>query len=1287
MIEFSRQPRFLPEFPRGEVEVPNPPTAQEKPEISWFTILAPPGVMFVVTLLLAMMTRSFYLIISITMTVMTLIVALTNAASQIRKYKKRKKERETKYLQFIADTRSELAVAKEQQTKAMREMHPEPEECIRRMERLDRKLWEKTPAYEDFLALRIGVGSAPLERKIKYTKQAVILESDPLLMEPHRLALEYEKIPNVPITVNLIQAELCGVAGEPEKTADLVKLMLLQLITHHGYDDVKVVVLASEERLDNWSWMRFVPHLWDNDFRIRFLLCGQAIAHQTLTALNDLFREREKRTAGGRIAALPHFVFVVEDQTLLENEPIAKYLYDGASNLGMSSIFIAENAAYLPMNCNTVITLRGKSGEVANRKTGEKQPFTPDTTADLGDLEIAARRLSPLRIKSTSAQFALPTSFTLLEMMRIQRVEEFQAIEQWAHNKTYMGMSVPIGTKAGGTLFNLDLHETGHGPHGLVAGTTGSGKSELLQSIIISLAMHYHPHDVVFVLIDYKGGGMADAFKGLPHLVGTITNLGGNQTTRALLSIKSELLRRQKLFAEYGVNNIDRYQKLYYSGSRPDMPAVPHLVMIADEFAELKQDQPDFMKELVSAARVGRSLGIHLILATQKPAGVVDDQIWSNSKFRLCLKVQDEADSKDVIKRPDAAMIKEPGRAYIQVGNDELFELFQSAYAGADYDPDGALAKSQDRVKRVYRLSLNGTAEQIYPLEEEKIVKQEVPSQLSAMVEHLKRTAELGGIEPLDGPWMPPLPETIHLDEVVAGGLRDGVWPKRESLLAAPVGLLDDPRGQRQEPLELDFASEGNLIVYGAPGTGKTTLIRTLCTSLAMLYDPDDVHLYLLDFGGSSLRSLAELPHVGGVITLEQENELEQFMLYMSRVMDERKAVFEEAKCDGFVEYRKQGGKMAALIVVVDNYFALSETYEDMDPQMILLAREGVKYGIFLIATVMNATLVRYKFAVNFKMAISYALTDRSEYDGIVGRTEGLEPGKTAGRALVRGKPPLEFQTALPSFRDRSYDDWLREVEQAASGRRATPIPLMPASIDIQQLNQSTNGLAIGLAAHDLQPVTLDLVTHPVVAISGDIQSGKSTLIVSWIKMLSHLQPDLEVYALDSASLGIYPIMGMPNVTDIGAKEDLFDLIESLKSKLDERRNALIEWKTSGRDIAELMKDWNQIVFVFDRWSALTGNDMYTLHELLERIIRQDRNLKVAIIAADNTNDLGGNWDTLGKLLREEQTGILLGSLREQNVFNASLPYGTQEKHFEIGDGYWIVKNKYVRLRCATWRD
>lgn len=1278
--EFSRQPRFLPDLPRGEIEVPNPPNMSVKPEIGWFTLLAPPAVMLVITLLIAMVSKSIYLLLSIAMTVMTLIGSLAGATSQIRKYRKKKKEREQKYLQFIADTRSELKLAREQQTKAMKEMHPDPVECVQRIMRTDRRLWEKTSANHDFLNIRVGVGSAPLELRINYTKQAIILESDPLLMEPQRLALEYEKIPDVPITIDILKSDICGIAGEDEKTAELLKCMLLQLVTHHGYDEVRIVVLASEEGLERWNWMRFLPHLWDDGFNVRFLMCGKAIAHPMLSEFYSMLREREMRAEGG---ALPHYVFIVEDATLLENEQISKYLFNGATQLGVSTIFLAKNAAYLPMNCKAVIQLQGKSGELADKNTGEKISFTPDQ-AELSNLDLAARMLAPLRIKSSSANFTLTNSITLMEMLQAQSVTEIDVLSNWHGNRTYMGMSVPIGVKAGGTLFQLDMHETGHGPHGLVAGTTGSGKSELLQSIIISQAIHYHPHDIVFVLIDYKGGGMADVFKGMPHLVGTITNLDGNQTTRALLSIKSELMRRQRIFSEYGVNNIDRYQKLYYNKQgEQEMPAIPHLIMIADEFAELKQDQPDFMKELVSTARVGRSLGVHLVLATQKPAGVVDDQIWSNSKFKLCLKVQDEADSKDVIKRPDAAMIKEPGRAYIQVGNDEIFELFQSAYSGADYDPEGALQKSEHKAKRIYSLSLHGRGDQIYPLEEEKIAQYEVPSQLSAMVEHITRTAALQGIEPLKGPWLPPLPETVYLDRFIEPGLESGAWQPRAELFSIPVGLLDDPRGQRQEALQLDFAAEGNIFVYGTPGTGKTTLLKTLCMSIAHLYSPEEAHIYIMDFGGNTFKSFEKLPHVGGVMTLEQDSRIEQFMLFMFRLMEERKERLAEAGCEGFADYRRKGNMMPAVVLIIDNYFALSETYEHVDEQMIVLAREGSKYGMFLAATATNASLVRYKFSVNFKMAISFQMTEKNEYDEIVGRTEGLEPAKVAGRGLVRGKPPLEFQASLPEFAGRSTEELLEQLDRMGS-IRATPIPEMPMRVDILEINKESERLAIGLANDDLQPVYIDLSMTPFIMVAGEAMCGKSTLLCSWVKTLADKWSNLQVYAMDSLSMGMYSIMNHPNVTDLTNLEDMDSFIYEMRDMLDQRREQLVEWKIAGKSLSECAKQWHPIVFVIDKLSELTSSDHYALIELLERIVKQERGLKVAVIAADHIADMAGNWDALGKAIREEQTGVLFGSIKDQSLFSANLPYGTQERNMEHGDGYFIVKNKFTGLRYAV---
>ncbi|TCK90650.1 S-DNA-T family DNA segregation ATPase FtsK/SpoIIIE [Natranaerovirga hydrolytica] len=1269
--EFSRQPRFLAEIPSGKIEVPNPPNAYSKPEISWFTLLAPPGVMLIITILIAMTYQSMFMMLSIATTIMTLIVSLSNATKQIRSYKKKVKEREEKYLQFIADTRNELNIAKQQQIQSMKEMNPEPVECINRMIQVHNKLWERTPAYNDFLALRIGVGSVPLNMEIAYTKQAIIMENDPLLMEPQRLALEFQKINNVPILVNLIESEICGVAGEKEKTVDIIKLMLIQLITHHGYDDVKIVVLSSEEELQQWNWLKFLPHIWSEDFSTRYLLCGKAIAHQTLANLENILKQREKNNM--ERMALPHYVFIIEDPSLLENEQISKYLYNGQSNLGVSSIFMAPNAAYLPMNCRSIISFQGKGVEIADRVTGEKNIFTIDTIEDT-NLDVASRTLASLRIKNTSSNFTLPKSITLFEMIKSKKISDCNVINKWHNNKTYKGLSVPIGAKAGGSLFHLDMHETGCGPHGLVAGTTGSGKSELLQTIIISLAINYHPHDVVFVLIDYKGGGMADVFKGMPHLVGTITNLGGNQTTRALLSIKSELLRRQRIFSEYEVNNIDKYQKLYHNNKDgKKMPAIPHLIMIADEFAELKQDQPEFMKELVSTARVGRSLGVHLILATQKPAGVVDEQIWSNSKFKICLKVQDETDSKDVIKRPDAAMIKEPGRAYIQVGNDEIFELFQSAYSGADYDPDGDKKKDQKTTKRIYKIGLNGKSEQIYPLEEEKNITNEQPTQLKTMVDHIKLSAENNKIEALDGPWLPPLKDIIYFDTLFE---KPGKKDKNKSILSIPIGILDDPRQQRQEPLEIDFSKECNLFIYGSPGTGKTYLLKTICLSLAHVYTPLEVNIYIMDFGGTSLKIFEKLPHCGGVMTLEQESKINQFMLFIFRMIEERKELFEQAGCDSFISYRASGNNLPSLIILIDNYFALSETYEEIDEQMVVLSREGVKYGIFLVATASNASLIRYKLTVNFKMAIAYQLVEKGEYDGVVGRREGLEPTNLPGRGLIRSKPPLEFQTMLPEYKEYSTEEiieWISNEEK----NKATPIPIMPSKVDIFKINEKQDHLAIGLNNTDLQPATLDLYLHPVIMVAGEPMSGKSTILNSWIKIMK----ESEVYIIDSVGMGLLDSMRLTNVKDVLEMKENF--IEEIQDILDTRRKQLIDIRKENGNINHLIRSWKQIIILIDKLSELTNSDNYPLKEFLEKIVKEEHGMKVAIIASDNTSELVNNWDSLAKTIRNQQTGILIGNIKDQDLYTLRVPYTFKEKEMEIGDGYFINKNRYTGIRFA----
>lgn len=339
------------------------------------------------------------------------------------------------------------------------------------------------------------------------------------------------------------------------------------------------------------------------------------------------------------------------------------------------------------------------------------------------------------------------------------------------------------------------------------------------------MATLFHPYEVGFIIIDFKGGGMVNQFRDLPHLNGAITNIDGREIDRSLMSIKAELLKRQELFAEANVNKIDDYIKLFKKGEVKT--ALPHLILIVDEFAELKSDQPEFMKELISAARIGRSLGVHLILATQKPSGVVNDQIWSNSKFKLCLKVQTKEDSNEVLKSPLAAEIREPGRAYLQVGNNEIFQLFQSAYSGAPSQFDTLGNTNKFKLSKV---SLYGRREVFFE-QKPKSLDASV-TQLDALVEYVKEYCEKRGIERLPNICLPPLPEHIALPE--------GEIQTKGKDIYIPVGFYDDPSRQLQKEYGINL-SQGNLFILGSSQYGKTTLLQTIIKQIAINYSPSEV--------------------------------------------------------------------------------------------------------------------------------------------------------------------------------------------------------------------------------------------------------------------------------------------------------------------------------------------------------------------------------------------------------------------------------------------------------------
>lgn len=1317
---FQRSPRHPIEVTSAEIEVPAPPPAPMRPQMSALSVVLP-GIFAVValgaTLALTQM-NPLASALSFGFMAISSLTAIINYGQQQRAYKKAVEERESRYRAALNSIRQQLTTLHGQHRQALTANDPALEECWARVSRqptVDRRLWERSPKDGDFLSLRLGLGERPSPVTLKVPRPPDPTAVDPLFEEAQKLGREFAVLSDVPICLPLAEAMVAGLAGSREAVLNLVRGLVIQIATHHSPDEVKIVAVFPAHEADRWDWLRWLPHVWTDDRSARFLACERDAAHRLLTGLFDQLGRRQAQTAATRgdgtaPRPLPQYVFLFADARLVENEPILPLLLAGNSALGACALFLADRSEHLPKECQAVVETTGSEGRLL-----QTAPKTSRATfrADEAPLDLAdrlARRLAPIRLQRLSAVTEIPRVVPLLDLFGVAAVEELDVAKQWQQSDPVRSLAVPIGRRAAGQLVTLDLHDGSQGPHGLVAGTTGSGKSELLQALVASLAVHFHPYQVVFVLVDYKGGGMAGALQGLPHLVGTITNLQGGMAWRALAALKSELQRREHLLAQAGVANIHEYQKQLQLG-RVKEP-LPHLVIIVDEFAELKTELPEFIGELVRTARVGRSLGVHLILATQKPAGVVSEEIWANSSFRICLRVERPEDSQEVLKRPDAAGLSKdtPGRAYLQVGAAPLME-FQAAWGGAPYRPDGRAVGNPEAIAEV---ALDGSRR---PLQRpfQSGTSSVAGKQLQVLVAFLKEVAQRQGIRPLPGPWLPPLPEQLPLDRVRPDEGFDGrQWRPVTTWLEPAVGLLDDPAQQVQAPLRLPLGKEGHLAVYGAPSTGKTTFLQTLALSLALSYSPRDVHMYLLDFGGRALTALAGLPHVGGVILADEQERLTRLMRFLVREMEERKARFAQAGVTTLRAYRAAGtDPLPAIVVMLDNYAAFNDLYRDtpVEENLVQVTREGGNLGIHVVLTAINPSSVKTKIASNITAAVAFRLADKGEYSMAVGRTGGLEPAPVAGRGLVKGNPPLEFQTALPvagateAERAANLAALVETLSRAWTGPRARPVPVLPAVVPLCDLlppkvawppPPADGSLAapLGLEVEDLQPFVLDLHEGPHFLIAGPLQSGKTTLLQSWLLALAEQYPPrrLRLYLADFGRGGLRPLARLPHADNRYLRDDdsLAAALAEIAQVLKERRALLEETRHAAGGFLDDERAWlaghPALVLAVDDFDAFQFALQFGTKERLEHLIRRERDLGFHVLLAGNVGDLNNSFDPWVKALKELQTGFLLGSsdAGDLQLFNLRLPLGEGGKPLPPGQGFFARRGRYRKVKVAS---
>lgn len=1287
-LQYRRSPRTQEQLPNQDIVLASAPGKGQKYEKNhgMFASLAGTGAMFAANMMTTVASPALLAARAASLVSPVASMATSSSANKRRKMSLEQYEtmRREKYGAYIEDQKARIESVAKVQREIISVENPEPAECINVLYGLKRNLWERMPFDRDYLDVRVGMGYENLCVKVnaRTDSNGFHMEDDEIRELSEQIIEETRIVDNVPARLSLLKKNTIGFVGNRKKTISLVKNMLICLTTAHCFEDVKIVGIFDDEEQEIWESLRWLPHVWDENRQYRTLAFDKEDAHNLCEMFQEALikrREEMKESAYGKSAIpRPFYIFLFGSKSMVEKEELMRELFVNDPAMGITSLFLFDDMYLLPNDCRCIVDLDNGPCVFDRYEANNKFYFTMDSDTSDTQFDAFARRMAAVQLEGFATKSEIPNGITFLKGYGVKTVEQLQAYERWMAAVPYKSLAAPVGMMSGEKLFCFDIHEKAHGPHGLVAGTTGSGKSELLQTWILSMALCYHPEDVSFVIIDYKGGGMANLLEPLPHVVGKITNIGAN-VSRSLISLQSEIKRRYAIFDRYGVNHIDKYQKLYKAGQAEE--PVPHLIIVSDEFAELKKEEPDFMKGLISAARVGRSIGIHLVLATQKPGGVVDDQIQSNSRFRLCLKVQDANDSREMLKRPDAAKLTQAGRTYIRVGEDEYFGLFQSFWSGAPYV--GETSVEDDKENQVRVVDVSGRRIKTFVSEKKKLRSE--MDELTAIVRYVCRTAEEHGIKKLPGPWLPELPEQLYLSEVQEEGCFDGSsWEKADKWLSVPIGKYDAPKLQAQGVQYLDFASEGHYAIYGASGTGKTTLLKTVVMSLGMHYSPQDVNIYILDCGGWSMSMFNGMPHVGGIAL---DTEEEKFFKFEKLIMDEfeiRKRKFLQNTVSSLKAYREiVSADMPAIVIAIDNIIPIFDLYPDLENLFVTIAREGATYGIYLIYTANSTSGVRFKVVQNIRGAVAFELTDKGDYATIVGRLDGMALPKVCGRAFYKGNPPVEFQAALAT-KGENERDMLNAVKEitaqmsvAWNGARPKPIPVMPEEVTFDEMlaEYSVRTLIpVGIGCEDIRPVYFDLSEKYSLLISGSIRSGKTRKLAQLLGMVASRFEDSKVFVFDSPAAGLQSISAAVykyvNVEDDEAVTTVLDEVVGYLNERKKAQNQARQILGDSFDEKSFIADYEMLCIAIDDLKEFVDKVSDANKNTMERICRMAQGLGVIVLCTGRMSDISkyNEIESLTRVVVGNQNGLVTdGTPSQHGYFQNNLRFA--DRDLEAGEG------------------
>ena len=1079
-LEVNRPPRLLQSEPRVEIAFPIPPTDPARQRFPLIALLVPLALGPILFFVLGNPLLLLFMLMS------PLLLAGSYLSDRLVRRSTVRRNRD-EYDGELAAARRRLDAALLTEQALRRGRSPDLAELLLTVTAPRARLWERRRGDEDFLDLRIGTADDPA--RVVVTCAAA---NDDVGVPP--------VVARVPITLAMRSLGVLGLAGRRAPLEALARSVIGQLAGWHSPHDLDVVVLCDGSGASSWEWVAWLPHTnaWGHAEQPTPVNADPAHVRARVTGLVQLLERRAADSRGGHLEwSGPRTVVVLDGACALRSIPGVTRILDQGPSLGIHTVCLERDAVALPCECGATVELEGTIGVralVTVRGAAGAIQVVTDLPTEAWAHRLA-RALAPLR-DATPPELAdlLPGQARLLDLLAIDGTDPAAIAIGW--RTTPRSTRAVVGVGANGSVLALDLARDG--PHALVAGTTGAGKSELLQTLVASLALVNRPDEMVFVLVDYKGGSAFRDCERLPHTVGLVTDLDSHLTERALVSLGAELRRRKSVLSDAGCKDVADYVLRGHHRRTP----LPRLVLVIDEFATLAEELPQFVGGLVSIAQLGRSLGVHLVLATQRPAGVVSPDIKANTNLRIALRVTDAAESMDVIDAKDAALIGRatPGRAVARVGVGDLLD-FQSARVGG-HRPAGAV--DQVRVHIQTRGRECGEAPVDPPADSTG------PTDLAHIVDSCAAAAWEMAVPLVPSPWLPPMGDVLVLDDL----------PVSSDWLI-PLGLCDIPARQSRACWGLDLERGSHLLVAGGALSGRTTVLRTLAGSVAKRYSADDVHLFGIDGASGALLTLTGLPHTGAVVARSELTRADRLLTKLLGEVVRRQELFGRCAITSIAEQRALrtcGPPLPYLVVLLDSWEGTAHAFEALDhgrpaETLLRLVREGSSVGLRMVITG-DRTVLGARVGSLIADRLVLRLADRGDYTmaGIPARLvpEHLPPG----RGLLPD-PVVETQVALlgPDPSGQGQVAALATIAERAQARatsvprerRALRVVALPSAVTSGSLaataEQTASGLLwalVGVGGDEAACLGVDLAADgPAFVVAGPAGSGRSTALLT----------------------------------------------------------------------------------------------------------------------------------------------------------------------------------------------